>query len=233
MFDELAERLRAVPTATAKQLLREMGVDRTVMKGLRAMTSGRRVAGTARTLHYLPYREDAAPPQTGLNRHLIDSIGSGEIVVIDAGGNDEGAVLGDMLAARAQSCGAAGVVADGVIRDVDGIRDLGLAVWAKGTHPDSNVRALLAWEIDVAVQCGGVLVLPGDYVLADSDAAMVVPPHLAEAMIGKAEEMAIEDEFSQELLRHGSGLNEAYPIPSARREEYERFARPKRRHAGS
>lgn len=226
---DILARLAAVPTATAKQLLREMGVDRTVMKGLRPMTSDRRVAGKARTLRFLPFREDAKAPRKGINRQLIDTIGRDEILVIDSGGNDEGAVLGDMLAARSHARGAAGVVADGVIRDVDGIREIGLAVWAKGTHPDSNARSLLAWEIDVAVQCGGVLVQPGEYVLADTDAAMVVPPHLAEAMIAKAEEMAIEDDFSQQLLRKGTALDDAYPIPESRRAEFEAFAKAKGR----
>jgi 5-oxopent-3-ene-1,2,5-tricarboxylate decarboxylase/2-hydroxyhepta-2,4-diene-1,7-dioate isomerase len=223
MRDGTIARLSSVPTATAKQVLRELGVDRTFMFGLHALTVPRRIAGKARTLRFLPLREDVKPPRKGINRHLIDTLDAGDVLVIDAAGNLEGAVLGDMLAARACARGAAGAVADGVIRDVDGIREIGLPVWARGTHPDSNARALLAWETDVPIGCGGVLVRPGDYVVADTDGAVVVPPQHAEALLHKAEVMALEDEFSQELLRGGAALDDAYPLPDSRRAEFERF----------
>ncbi|MBD5654632.1 MAG: hypothetical protein IAI50_05560, partial [Candidatus Eremiobacteraeota bacterium] len=129
-------RLAAVPTANAKQILRELGVARIAIAGVARLTSERRIAGRARTLRYLPAREDTKPPSKGVNRALVDSLVPGDVLVIDAGGCSDGAVLGDMLAARAVACGAAGVVADGVIRDVEGIRELGLAVWARGTYPD-------------------------------------------------------------------------------------------------
>jgi 5-oxopent-3-ene-1,2,5-tricarboxylate decarboxylase/2-hydroxyhepta-2,4-diene-1,7-dioate isomerase len=223
MPDDLIARLRAVPTATAKQVLRGMGVDRTFLFGLRAMTIEARIAGKARTLRFLPLREDVKPPKPGVNRRLIDVLDRDDVLVIDAMGSMEGAVLGDMLAARTKARGAAGVVADGVIRDVDGIREIGLAVWAKGTHPDANARALVAWETDIAIQCGGALVQPGDYIIADTDGAVVVPPQHAEAMLKKAEEMALEDEFSQQLLRDGAGIDDAYPLPDSQRPAFERF----------
>ena len=223
MPDGIVERLRNVPTATAKQVLRELGIDRTFLFGLRALTADRRIAGKARTVRFLPLREDAKPPAKGINRRLIDTLERDDVLVIDAAGNLEGAVLGDMLAARAHARGAAGVVADGVIRDVDGIREIGLAVWARGTYPDANSRNMFAWEADVAVGCGGTLVQPGDYIIADSDGAVVVPPPYVEALLSKAEEMALEDEFSQQLLRNGAGIDDAYPLPQSRRAEFEKF----------
>jgi len=229
MPDDTIARLRDVPTATAKQVLRELGVDRTLMLGLRALTSDRRIAGKARTLRFLPLREDAKAPSKGVNRKLIDTLDRDDVLVIDAAGNMEGAVLGDMLAARAHARGAAGVVADGVIRDVDGIRDIGLAVWARGAYPDANSRNMLAWETDIAIGCGGTLVQPGDYIVADSDGAVVVPPQHTEALLRKAEEMALEDEFSQQLLRDGTALDEAYPLPASRRAEFEKFKASRRK----
>lgn len=223
MPDSTISRLRSVPTATAKQVLRELGVDRTFLFGLRAMTSDRRIAGKARTLRFLPLREDAKPPAKGINRRLIDTLDRDDVLVIDAAGNMEGAVLGDMLAARTHARGAAGVVADGVIRDVDGIREIGLAVWARGSYPDANTRELLAWEVDVAIGCGGTLVQPGDYIVADSDGAVVVPPQHVNALLERAEEMALEDEFSQKLLRGGAAIDDAYPLPASRRAEFEKF----------
>lgn len=198
------------------------------MHGLRPLTLQRRIAGRARTLRFLPLREDVTPPRKAVNRILIDALERDDVLVIDALGSEEGAVLGDMLAARAHARGAAGAIADGVIRDVEGIREIGLAVWARGTHPDANARALLAWETDVAIACGGVLVQPRDYVLADADGAIVVPPQYLDAMLDKAEEMALEDEFSQNLLRDGAPLDDAYPLSPSRRAEFEAFKAKRR-----
>jgi len=226
--DDIA-RLREVPTANAKQILRSLGVDRTFMLGLRSLTIPGRIAGRARTLRFLPLREDVTPPRKGVNRTLIDALERDDVLVIDALGSLEGAVLGDMLAARAHARGAAGVVADGVIRDVDGIREIGLAVWARGTHADANARALLAWETDVPIGCAGVLVNPGDYVIADADGAIVVPPQHVAALLAKADEMTLEDAFSQHLLRNGATLSEAYPLSEKRREELATFEKSRAR----
>jgi 5-oxopent-3-ene-1,2,5-tricarboxylate decarboxylase/2-hydroxyhepta-2,4-diene-1,7-dioate isomerase len=224
----LLERLARVPTANAKQILRELGVGRVLIAGVSRMTTDRRIAGRARTLRYLPAREDVTPPRKGVNRALIDSLAPGDVLVIDAGSCGDGAVLGDMLAARAQVCGAAGVVADGVIRDVEGIAEIGLPVWARGLHPDSNVVSLVAWDADIAIRCGASLVQPGDYILADADAALVIPPAHASEMIARSETMTLEDEFSQRLLREGVRLDDAYPISPARRADYEEFLRGRR-----
>lgn len=225
--EALAARLRRIPTSTARVILQERGVGRVVMQGIRALVpvSGS-AAGPARTLRFLPSREDLPKsPRGAVNRRLIDSIGAGEVLVIDAGGHLESAVLGDMLATRAQVRGAAAVVADGVMRDVAGIQAVGLPVFARGTHPAPNSFTLVPWDLDTAVQCGGVLVQPGDWVLGDTDAVIVIPPTLAEYVAERGEAIAREEEFSQRLLLNGFPLDEAYPLPAARRAELEQYLR--------
>ena len=71
-----------------------------------------------------------------------------------------------MMAGRAQARGAAGVVVDGVVRDVAGLRAMGLSVHARGAYPTPSQGKLIPWESDVPIQCAGVLVFPGDYVIA-------------------------------------------------------------------
>ena len=223
----LARRLAQVPTSSAKVILRELGVTRVVASGLRPIVPPEgALAGRARTVRFLPLREDVPkPPRGAVNRQLVDEIGRDEVVVIDTGGCLEGSVLGDMLAARARYRGAAGVVADGVVRDVVGLTAVGLPVFARGTHPDPNSVALLPWETDVAVQCGGVLVQPGDWVLADADSVVVVPAALAEEVASRGEAMNVEDAFCQRLLAAGFPLDEAYPLPTGLRGDLERFQR--------
>lgn len=207
--------------------MRELGVTRVVAAGLRPIVPPEGVlAGRARTVRFLPLREDVKrPPRGAVNRALIDEIGRAEVVVVDAGGCAEGAVLGDMLAARAKYRGAAGVIADGVVRDVVGLSAVGLPIFARGTHPDPSTVTLVPWETDVAVQCGGVLVQPGDWLLADTDSVVVVPAALAEDVAARGEEMNDEDAFCQRLLAAGFPLDEAYPLPAALRGDFERFKR--------
>lgn len=223
----LGARLGRVPTSTAKVILRGLGVTRVVARGLRSIVPPAGVlAGRARTVRFLPAREDVSrPPRGAVNRALIDGLEGGEVVVIDAGGFAEGAVLGDMLAARARYRGAAGVIADGVVRDVDGLTAVGLPVFARGTHPDPSAVALLPWEVDVPVQCGGVLVQPGDWLLADADCVLVIPAGLAEEVAAQGEETNAEDSFCQALLGAGFPLDEAYPLPAHLRGDLERFKR--------
>ena len=220
---DLIARLANVPTANAKQILRALGVTRTVLLGLRRMTTERRIAGRARTLRFLPYREDATPPSGSINRTLIDTLNPGDVLVSETGGFREGAVMGDMLATRAFARGCVAHVTDGMIRDIEGIRESGLPIWACGTFPDAQTGAILAWDIDLAVRIGGTLVIPGDYILADEDAAMVVPAQHAEAVIAKSHAMLLEDIFSQQELRAGKSLADAYPIPESRRTDFEAF----------
>lgn len=223
----LAARLARVPTSTAKVVLRELGVTRVVAAGIRAIVPPSGVlAGPARTVRFLPAREDVPrAPHGAVNRKLVDQLNPGEVVVVDTGGCLDGSVLGDMLAARAKYRGAAGVIADGVVRDLVGLTSVGLPVFARGTHPDPNSVSLLPWETDIAIQCGGILVQPGDWMLADTDAVIVVPAALAEQVADGGEATNREDEFCQRLLADGFPLDEAYPLPAGLRADLERFHR--------
>ena len=224
---DLAARLRQVPTSSAKQILTGLGVNRVVAKGLKQIVppEGSIMAGRARTVRFLPLREDVKAPNGAVNRRLIDQIGKDEVVVEDTAGATEGSVLGDMLAARARYRGAAGVVADGVVRDIVGLTAVGLPVFARGIHPDPNSVTLLPWETDVAVQLGGALVQPGDWILADADAVIVVPAHLAEEVAKQGEQMNLEDVFCQKLIAAGYPIDDAYPLPEKLKPDLERFAK--------
>jgi regulator of RNase E activity RraA len=230
MERDLSARLSDVPTGTAAGILHKLGVDRVVMSGIRPITSKNRVAGPARTLRFLPIREDVkAAPRGRLNWDLIDKLQAGEIIVMDAMGVMDGAVLGDIVATRVHLRGGTAIVIDGVTRDAEGIEELGLPVYARGTHPGAGSYVLWPWEIDGAIQCGGVFVESGDYIIADRDSVVVLPKALAEEVALKSEELALEEEFALKLLRSGSPLSEVYPLPPSRRSEFEQFRRERTR----
>jgi 5-oxopent-3-ene-1,2,5-tricarboxylate decarboxylase/2-hydroxyhepta-2,4-diene-1,7-dioate isomerase len=206
----LSARLRTVPTSTAETVLRALGVERFAINALRLLAGAEAIAGPARTLRFLPARADFVSPKGKLQRGLIDSLREGEVLVIDALGTLDAAALGDMLAGRAKALGAAGVVVDGVVRDVAGLRAMGLTVHARGAYPTPSPGRLMPWECDVPIQCGGVLIFPGDYVIADLDGVVVVPAAFAEEVARRGQAMNADDAISQRLLAEGKPLDEAY-----------------------
>jgi regulator of RNase E activity RraA len=219
------EKLLRISTADAADLLRRLGVSRTVMQGIRPQigVSGT-VVGRARTLRMLPEREDIKRPVNGpINRGLYDSIGAGEVLVVDAMAIESHAVLGDMMLTRMRTRDAAAVVVDGAVRDLPVMADKGLPIFARCSSPDVFMSRLRPWESDGAIQCGGVLVEPGDFILADADGVVVVPRALAESLADAADSKREADAFSQALLAAGFALDDAYPLPAHMRKFLPRY----------
>jgi regulator of RNase E activity RraA len=154
---------------------------------------------------------------------MIDNVRPGEVLVFDALLGSCGGVFGDMVAVRALYNGAAAVVTDGTMRDLAGMADVGLPVFASGLWPAPTPTPAIAWAADEAVQCGGVLVLPGDWILADGDAVMVIPEALIEMVAEKGCGMLSEEVFCRGLLERGHPLREAYPMRPGVRTLYERY----------
>jgi 5-oxopent-3-ene-1,2,5-tricarboxylate decarboxylase/2-hydroxyhepta-2,4-diene-1,7-dioate isomerase len=124
---------------------------------------------------------------------------------------------------RALHNGAAAVVTDGTMRDLVGMADVGLPVFASGLWPAPTPTPAIAWAADEPVQCGGVLVLPGDWILADGDAVMVIPQDMIEMVAEKGTGMLRQEAFCRILLERGHPLSEAYPMRSGLRTLYERY----------
>jgi regulator of RNase E activity RraA len=222
----IASRLSAVPTCTAIDvLMKDHPVETYILQGVSGIQFHEQcVAGPARTLRYLPARADlaeATPPL--LNFRLIDSVRPGEILVFDTTRGQGGSVLGDMLALRAKRRGAAAVVTDGAVRDLAGLAGTGLPVFASRVYPMPFRGSLIPHEIDVPVQCGGALVLPGDWILADRDCVLAMPRSVVDVMLDRAQNYLDEENFSKQLLDRGDALAHSYPIPEALRPSYSRY----------
>jgi len=211
---DLAKNLAAVPTCTALDVL--MGdhrVEDFLVQGVGPIHQrSAAIAGPVRTLRFLPVRCGLGAGVQGLNFEMIDAVKPGEVLVFDTARGLGGAVLGDMLALRAARCSAAGLVTDGAVRDLAGLLDSGLPVFAGSRRPMSMRGSLAAFEADKPIQCGGVLVMPGDLVLADQDAVLVMPTHVAALVVHRAGIALQKETFCRSLLDQGAPLCEAYPL---------------------
>lgn len=107
-----------------------------------------------------------------LVKACVGEPGEGRVIVVDGGGSRRRALLGDMLAEQAAENGWSGLIINGVIRDVDEIGATHLGVQALGTCPIKTEK-LGVGQRDIAVEMGGVVVTPGDYVYADNNGVIV------------------------------------------------------------
>jgi len=103
----------------------------------------------------------------------LDIAEPGDVVVVDCCGNVSHAVIGDLVAAKAKHLGIAGFIIDGLIRDQSDMQDIGLPVYARGVTPLGPLHRGPG-EINYANSCGGVVVNPGDIIVADTDGVVVV-----------------------------------------------------------
>jgi len=115
----------------------------------------------------------------------------GDVIVVEAG-DDEMAVAGGNVCAIAQRRGVAALVVDGVIRDVVESREKRFPVFARGTSPIPAKR-VGEGGMNVQIRCGGVVVNPGDVVVADEEGIVVVPRGRAEDVVAKAQAKAAAD----------------------------------------
>lgn len=224
--------LREIGAATITSTLFHMGVRNPFICGPVAWTKGRTVAGPVLTLQFMPKREDLygddeyAEPEKQLHRHALYHTQPGDIVVVDARADMRSGVFGEMMLTYFKGRGGAGVVIDGCVRDYPNVQKIDIGLWIRGVTPNFHTQTeLMPFGVNVPIACGGVLVIPGDIVVADDDGAVVVPVALAEAVIAKASEHHEWEEFSRERLAAGGDLRRYYPLADAARPEYEEWKR--------
>lgn len=136
----------------------------------------------------------------------------GDVIVVDARGETETSVWGGLMANLCLHKGIAGAVVDGSIRDTDEIRDLGFPIASRGIVPRSTHSPysgrLDTLEINVPITCGGVIVKPGDIVIADEIGVTVVPQENAKEVLLKAQALAEQEELTRKRIKEGKGLEE-------------------------
>lgn len=151
-----------------------------------------RLAGPAFTVKVRP----------GDNLYLhkaLDIAQPGDIVVVDAGGALQNAILGEMMGRYAASRGIAGIVIDGAIRDRAGLANLPIPVYARGVTPNGPWKSGPG-EVGYPIAAGGVAVAPGDLIVGDEDGLIVLPRADAQAVIARAQAHAeVEIQWARQI----------------------------------
>lgn len=223
LTDTLRAQLASVATATLSSQLRKRGLNNVSIDGLTSTHPESKVVGTARTLRFVPNREDLfASHGSGYNaqKRAFDAVGAGEVLVIEARGERGSGTVGDVLALRAQVNGAAGIVTDGGVRDLAVVAALDIPTYSAGPHPAVLGRKHVPWDIDVTIACGGAAVQPGDVIVGDADGLLVIPPSLVEEVVADAIEQEREEEFIAEMVGAGERVDGLFPMNAAWKERY-------------
>ena len=184
-----------------------------------------RFVGPAFTLRYVPQREDLnASTDTGSPDSVMvkamEQIPAGAVFVMDMQRDASVGGLGDVLTTRLLKAGVAGIVADGGMRDVQGIRDLGMPTFCAGPAAPASPSALMVIGLQEVIGCGGVVVFPGDIMVADEDGVAVVPAHLAEQVATAGVEKERMDGWIQARVAEGEGIRGLYPPNAANLQRY-------------
>lgn len=155
------------------------------------------------------------PPDFGAVLHALDVAKAGEVLVIDAGGHRDTAMIGDILSGHLRRRGVAGLVVDGAVRDVAtlaGWPDFAVfSRWITPRGPTSADRG----AVNLAVVVGGCLVTPGDLVIGDDDGLVALTPDMVRGRIADAEaKLAREAEWIAGL-EAGKPAGDVFALPPA------------------
>ncbi len=217
--------LRDVSTATITTVLLKKGLRNVWMRGTKPLRPGQgRVVGRAFTLRFVPAREDLATPASWgapiSTRAAIEAMPEGCLAVVDAMGVKDAGIFGDILCARMEKRGVAGLVTDGVLRDVAGVLTTSLKVWCDGVAAPSSVTGLTFVGWNEPIGCGGVAVFPDDIIVVDDDGAVLIPAALLDHVLAEAPEQERMEAWIMSEVERGVPLPGLYPMNEETKARY-------------
>jgi regulator of RNase E activity RraA len=136
----------------------------------------------------------------------------GDIIVVDAGGDPNTSVCGGLMGGLARNRGIRAMIVDGAGRDTDELEDIGWPIWTRaitprGTHTMFSGRKE-ELSLNIPIQCGGVIVNPGDFIVADLMGVTVVPVGRAAEVVEKAAEQAEREEKTRQWVARGKTVED-------------------------
>ena len=228
----LLTRLLNINIESAWAFMRTRGYPRSFISAIQPVVPSMRFAGRARTMRYLPYRQDLAEQIEGpqLNYRSAEDTEPGDVLVFDIGGELESSPTGDVTSTRALVRGAAGIVVDGAIRDVPAFVEMGLPLFTRDGrgHASSVAPLMMSWDYQVPVRIGDVTVIPGDYLVGALHGILVVPAHIVEDVLADAELHSEREEFQRMLILNGEPMIGVYPPDEETLQRFEDWRKRRR-----
>jgi 4-hydroxy-4-methyl-2-oxoglutarate aldolase len=206
----LVDRLGSLRAAVVADILDRLGArDQVLHSRIRPLFPSAKVAGYAATVHCV---EVEGPPEDRGDWYrgelaAVDALEPGDVMVVST---CEGCYWGELLATASRYRGARGIVADAYTRDTEQLVELGFPTFVAGISPADSLGRIDVDAVGVPIECGIVVVHPGDLVLGDHDGVVVVPSALASETVGLAEEKSAGEDRVREELERGMPVSEAF-----------------------
>jgi regulator of RNase E activity RraA len=207
---EDASTYAGLATALALDALDALGLrHQSLGGGILPRSIDRVIVGRAKTLLWMDFAHDD-PDTYALELAAVDSIESGEIVVCATGDSSRSGIWGELLTTAAMLRGAEGVVTDGAIRDIFEMRRVGFPTFSRHVcaYDSFNRQKVVAY--DVRVEIDGVVIEPGDLIVADCDGIAVIPAALISKVTSYALEKAKREDSFRSAVKDGMKLTTAY-----------------------
>ncbi|MCZ8018658.1 RraA family protein [Novosphingobium sp.] len=211
-MSDLRTRLLALDTPSVSDALDKLGLSGAVT-GIQSLTLPARVAGRVRTVKLGAPIPDL--PKVHLGAGAISASESGDILVVEHRGRLDVSGWGGLLSRASVKRGIAAVVVDGAVRDVDESRDLGLPVFARAAVPVTARGRVAEHAFEQPITFAGLVVSPGDWVMADGSGVIFLSAARLEDIVGTA-----EDIFAREQLM-AADIDAGRPITEVMGANYE------------
>jgi len=210
MTDPNVQRLRRLDACAVSDALDKLGLPGAV-SGLPLRSAGpggaSRIAGRAVTMKVGPGEPPPGPP-----RHLgcaaIERAGADDVIVVEQASGIEAGCWGGLLTLGAKLRGVAGVVADGPLRDVDEAIVYEFPIYARALTARTARGRVVELGVSVPVRLGEVAVQPGDYLLADRSAVIVIAQRDIERVLDAAEQIVAKEAAMAKAILGGTPIGE-------------------------
>ncbi len=190
---EIIRRLGALPAANIGDAQERIGV----ASGLYPVWPGARLAGPAYTVW-------TRPGDNLIIHKALDGAKPGDVIVVNGGGDQSRALIGDLIGLRAKKLGIAGFVIDGAVRDAEALAACGLPVFARSVTPAGPYK-FGPGRLQIPVAIAGVVVAPGDIIVADADGVVVVSEQDAVQVLADAEQVEAKETAKRISLEETAG----------------------------
>jgi len=212
--DETLARLKDVTAEEAWGVLRKENFRNQFEGNWTVVNPGPRLVGRVVTAVFMPYRPDfdnvvrangKAEGRIGAeNSWVIDILQPGDVLVVDLFGKvQDGTMIGDNLGTAIWTKSHNGLIVNGAVRDVSGIREIeGFQVFTKGVDPSALQNVMLT-GVNTVIRIGNATVMPGDVAVSDPEGVTFIPAHLAAKVADETEMTHLVDEWGHAQLRSG------------------------------